>query len=216
MRIWSIAVLALWACAAPREEAPPPGEVAVPPPLGTRPATVDTTEIRGTLQWSDLGVRMVGRADNVGLQIDVTTIADESVALAADDVRQYFRDLKKKIPEAVPPREARELVPFLVGYTGIEKEVSFDPTRLEIRSEGSTFYPRYIVPVSPQFERRLVDLYQTVYALYLFDPDLDLKATLEFRYGDMSSGTAWRQVVQRIQRAKTRLEGGMAPRGDRR
>jgi hypothetical protein len=151
---------------------------------------------------------MVGSGRLAGLQIDVTTLAESAIELAADDVRTYYRDLKKRIPEAVPAPEASRLQPFLVGYTGFEKEISFDPTRLEIRSEGSTDYPRYIIPVSPGFDRRVVDLYQTVYAIYLFPAEVDLTATLEFRYGEMTSGSAWRAVVDRIQRAKTRLEGG--------
>jgi hypothetical protein len=205
------AVLA-WAvlasCAAPREEGPPAGEPGTPPAesaAGAAPA--DTSGVRGTLQSGDLGIRMVGDGSTAGLQIDVSTLADVAIEVAADDVRTYFGDLKKRIPDAVPPAEASGLQPFLVGYTGFEKEVSFDPTRLEIRSEGSTHYPRYIVPVSPGFDRHVVDLYQTVYAIYLFPAEVDLTATLEFRYGDLSSGNSWRGVVDRIQRAKTRLEG---------
>ena len=210
-RAFAAAMIAC-ACAAPREQAPPPGEEAPPPAVTTAPAATDTSSVRGTLQWSDLGVRMVGgRGGSAGLQIDVTTIADEAIILAADDARQYFRDVKKKIPEAVPAREAAGLLPFLVGYTGLEKQVSFDPTRLEIRTEGATRYPRYIVPVSPAFDRRVVDLYETVYAIYLFEGEqIDLNATLEFRYADLTSGAGWRQVVERIQRAKTRLDGGAA------
>ena len=209
----AVAAAGLATCAAPREETAPAGE-GPPPTVTTSPAAGDTSSVRGTLQWSDLGVRMVGgRGGSAGLQIDVTTIADEAVVLAADDVRQYFRDVKKKIPEAVPAREAAGLLPFLVGYTGLEKQVSFDPTRLEIRTEGATRYPRYIVPVSPKFDRRVVDLYETVYAIYLFEgKQLDLHATLEFRYDDLTTGGAWRQVVERMQRAKTRLEGGTSPR----
>ena len=210
MRRWAIAIVALSACAAPREECPPPGAEAAPS-VATAPDAPDTSGVRGTLQWSDLGIRMVGGGRTAGLQIDITTIADEAVALAADDVREYFRDIRKKIPVAVPAREIDQVRPFLVGYTGTEKEISFDPTGLEIRSEGSTYYPRYIVPVSPRFDRRVVELYRTVYAVYLFDEEVDPKATLEFRYDDLSSGTAWRQVVERIQRAKTRLEGGRTP-----
>jgi hypothetical protein len=208
---WAVLAVALAACAAPREEAPPAGEVGATP-VTVAPDAPDTTGVRGTLQWSDLGIRMVGQGRTAGLQIDVTTIADEAMELAVDDAREYFRDVRKKIPQAVPAREIDELLPFLVGYTGFEKEISFDPTRLEIRSEGSTYYPRYVVPVSPTFDRRVAELYRTVYAIYLFDDEVDLKATLEFRYDDLSSGTAWRQVVDRIQRAKTRLEGaGVRP-----
>jgi hypothetical protein len=199
--------LFLAACAAPREESPPAGET---PPAATvaEGAVPDTSRVRGTLQSGDLGIRMVGESTDAGLQIDVTTLAEDAIALAADDVRSYYRDLKKRIPEAVPAPEASRLRPFLVGFTGFEKEISFDPTRLEIRSEGATFYPRYVVPVSPGFDRRVVDLYQTVYAIYLFPEEVDMTATLEFRYGDMTSGVAWRNVVDRIQRAKTRLQGG--------
>jgi len=204
-----VAVLAAaLSCAAPREEGPPPGGAAATPTVAEGAAPADTSRVRGTLRSEDLGIRMVGDGATAGLQIDVTTLSETAVELASDDVRTYFRDLKKRIPDAVPAAEASRLEPFLVGFTGIEKEVSFDPTRLELRSEGSTTYPRYIVPVSPAFDRRLVGLYQTVYAIYLFPAEVDLTATLEFRYGELSSGVAWRGVVDRIQRAKARLEGG--------
>ncbi len=218
-RAWSVATRAPWAvvpvawallasCAGPREEAPPPGENGAARVVVGEEVDPEATRIRGTLQSSDLGIRMVGSGTNAGLQIDVTTLAEPAIAVAADDVRAYFRDLKKRIPDAVPAAESSRLQPFLVGFTGFEKEVSFDPTKLELRSEGSTYYPRYIVPVSPTFDRHVVDLYQTVYAIYLFPADIDLNATLEFRYGELSSGGAWRGVVDRIQRAKARLESG--------
>jgi hypothetical protein len=106
----------------------------------------------------------------------------------------------------VPGPDADRLTAFLVGYTGFEKEIGFDPTRLQIRSEGSTYYARHVLPLSPRFDRRLVGLYETVYGIYLFPEWLDLVATLEFQYGEMSSGGAWRDVVRRVQRAKTQLE----------
>lgn len=162
----------------------------------------------GYLTWEELGVRMIGEGSTAGLRIDVTILDDEAIALASDDVRAYFRDLKARITDAVPPADARDLHPFLVGYTGREKQVSFDPTLLELRSEGSTYYPRYVVPVSPKFDRRLVDLYETVYGIYLFDADIDLNATLEFQYENLSSGSRWRSVVEAIQRAKTRGGAG--------
>lgn len=194
------------ACATPP---PRPGEaeadttaaVDTPP---DRPATGST----GYLTWEQLGVRMLGEGSTEGLRIDVTTLDDVAIALASDDVRAYFRDVKGRITDAVPPADARDLHAFLVGYTGREKQVSFDPTLLLLRSEGSTFYPRYIVPVSPKFDRRLVDLYETVYGIYLFEADIDLNATLEFQYENLSSGSRWRSVVEAIQRARTRGGSG--------
>lgn len=168
------------------------------------PVTVAAGRSLGYLQWEDLGVRMVGEGATAGLRIDVTTLDEAAVALAGEDVRAYFADLKSRMVGAVPPEAAERMHPFLVAYSGFEREVRFDPTRLQLRSEGSTHYPRYVVPVSPDFDRRLVGLYQTVYAIYLFEPGIDLRATLEFQYADLTTGGAWRSVVERIERAKAR------------
>lgn len=203
---------ALLACAAPpaREgEARAPADTAAaaadtarpaPPP----PADTGARSSLGFLSWEDLGIRLVGQGSTEGLRIDVTTLQDDAIALAGDDVRTYFREIKRRIEDAVPPGDEERLHPFLVAFTGQEKEVTYDPTRLWIESEGSTYYPRTIVPVSPDFDRRVVGLYQTVYAVYLFESDLDLLATLEFHYDNLSSGNDWRNVVQAIERARTR------------
>ena len=197
-------------CAAPQTEAPPVGEtptveqgVASPAPYvsGGRSST-------GYLSWEDLSVRMVGEGGpNAGLRIDVTSLSEDAIRLAADDIRSYLNDNRARIADRVPGAELDRLTPFLVGYTGFEKEVAFDPTRLQIRSEGATYYPRHILPVSAKFDRRVVDLYETVYGIYLFPGRLDLVSTLEFQYGDLSSGGSWRRVVEQVQRAKTRRQG---------
>lgn len=216
----AILVLSTLACAAapPREEPAPdttegtePADRAEPRPEGmlSPPPPEPTTamRVRGTLDWDNISVRMVGREVEKGLQIDVTTLDEEALELIADDIRPFFDDVMRRIPEAVPPGALEDLTPFLVGYTAFEKEISFDPSRLRIVSEGSTFYPRYIVPISPSFDRRLINLYETLYGVYLFDASIDLYATLEFRYGELSTGDSWRRVIQNVQRAKARVEG---------
>jgi hypothetical protein len=194
------------ACAAPAPETPagdqPPGAEA--PPATRDPATLGST---GYLTWEDLSVRLVGQSGpEAGLRIDITTLHPDAIRLAADDIRSYLNDQRGRIAERVPGPDADRLTAFLVGYTGFEKEVGFDPTRLQIRSEGSTYYARHVLPLSPRFDRRIVDLYETVYGLYLFPPDLDLVATLQFEYGGLSSGGAWRRVVEQVQRAKTQRQ----------
>jgi hypothetical protein len=150
---------------------------------------------------------MVGQGPTAGLRIDVTTLNQDAIRLAADDIRTYLGDQRMRIADRVPGGELDRLTAFLVGYTGFEKEVGFDPTRLQIRSEGSTYYPRHILPISAKFDRRVVDLYETVYGVYLFPEGLDLVATLEFQYGELSTGGSWRRVVERVQRAKTQRQG---------
>jgi hypothetical protein len=60
--------------------------------------------------------------------------------------------------------------------------------------------------MSAKFDRRIVGLYETVYGIYLFPAGLDLIATLEFQYDNLSSGGAWRRVVEKVQRAKTQRQ----------
>ncbi len=182
---------------------PAPGPVA--PPTGSRSS--------GYLGWEDLGVRLLGRGKDAGLRIDITTLDEDAVALAGDDVRSYFADLHSRIGDALPPGGLAESTPFLVAFTGNEKQVHFDPTRLLIQSEGSTYYVDTIVPLGADFDRHLVDLFQTVYAVYLFDPRIDLLSTLEFQYGEATTADAWRRVVERVQRAKT--QGSSERRGTR-
>lgn len=203
----ALATASLAACAGPAAETDPGRAAAgiedsAPPPAAPRGERARP----GFLSWEDLSVRLVGQGATAGLRIDITTLDAEAVALAGEDVRAYFADLEKRIADAVPP-PGREARPFLVAYSGFQKEVRFDPTRLQVRSEGRTFLPWYIVPVSENFDRRIVGLYETVYAVYLFDPAIDLLATLEFLYGDLSSGRRWRSVVEAIERAKTRRGG---------
>lgn len=205
------AFAALSACATPPPRSPEAaadtsaarGEADWPEPGAVVERDAGST---GYLSWEQLGVRMVGEGPTAGLRIDVTTLDDEAIALASDDVRSYFRDVKGRIGEALAGGQAREAHAFLVGFTGFQKQVQFDPTLLQLRSEGSTYYPRTIIPVSPKFDRRLVDLYETVYGIYLFDSEFDLNAILEFQYENLSTGARWRSVVEAIQRAKA--QGG--------
>lgn len=202
-----VLAVALAGCAAPPPQTP--GDEGAPAPESTEPVRTDPGRLgsSGFLRWEDLSVRMVAESGpDAGLRIDVTTLHPDAIRLASDDIRTYLNDQRARIAERVPGPEAERLTAFLVGYTGFEKEVGFDPTRLQIRSEGSTYYPRHILPLSAHFDRRIVDLYETVYGIYLFPPDLDLVATLEFQYGTLSSGGLWRRVVDQVQRAKTQRE----------
>lgn len=205
-RLWIGMAIGSLACAAPARETGPPGDVAGTGADSVAVVPITGTRSTGTLSWEELSVRMVGRETSAGLRIDVTTLEDDALEVAAPDIRSYLLDLLRRAREeaGLAERDFREMKPFLVGFTGFEKEVRYDPTLLLIRSEGSTFYPLRIVPVSSGFERRIVSLYETVYAVYLFDPGLDLDATLDFRYAELSSGAAWRTLINRIQRAQAR------------
>ena len=207
-----IAVLGLAPCATAQQEVPPSGDAQPPADAAavddSGPPSVSGTRIASTLSWEELSVRLVGRQTSQGLQIDVTTLDGEAIVLAAEDIHAHLADLKQRIPatHGLSANDIEEMTPLLVAFTGFEKEISFDPSRLIIFSEGSTFYPLHVLPVSPNFDRRLVGLYETVYGIYLFEPGIDFFANLEFRYADLSSGARWVSLVRRVQRAKARRE----------
>ena len=210
-RLWIALALGALGCAAPVQETPPAGDVATAADtLPPSPPAAPTfgTRAAGTLSWEEMSVRMVGRETSAGLQIDVTTLEPSALEVAAPDIRVHLEDLlrRARVDSGLSEREISEMKTFLVGFTGFEKEVHYDPTLLHIRSEASTYYPRRIVPVSERFERRVVDLYQTVYAVYIFEPSVDLNATLDFRYEELSTGGAWRALINRVQRARARQE----------
>ena len=207
-----IAVLGLASCAtaqqevSPADDAQPPADAAAVDDGG--PPSVSGTRSANTLSWEELGVRLVGRETTQGLQIDVTTLDGEAIVLAAEDIYAHLADLKQRIPAAhdLSHEDIEEMTPLLVAFTGFEKEITFDPSRLIIFSEGSTFYPLHVLPVSPNFDRRLVGLYETVYGMYLFEPGIDFFANLEFQYAELTSGAQWLSLVKRVQRAKARRE----------
>ena len=205
------AVLGLASCATAQQEIPPTDDAQPPADaaaIDDGPPSMSGTRSANTLSWEDLSVRLVGLQTSQGLQIDVTTLDDDAIALAAEDIHAHLADLKQRIPAAhdLFPDDIEEMTPLLVAFTGFEKEITFDPSRLIIFSEGSTFYPLHVLPVSPNFDRRLVGLYETVYGIYLFEPGIDFFANLEFQYADLTSGAAWLSLVRRVQRAKARRE----------
>lgn len=169
-----------------------PGAPDVPPPRATSP---------GFLDQDDVTVRMAGQA----LIVDILPMNAEVLALATDDLRTYLQEALRKVPDTVPPDLQRNGTFFLVGFSSTEKEVLFEPTQLQLNSEGRRYWPRYIVPVTAGFGNRVLELFRPVFGVYVYDPGIDLLSTLEFSYGDtISSGTRWRAVVQNVEEARSR------------
>ena len=169
-----------------------PGAPDVPPPGAPSP---------GFLDQDDVTIRMAGQA----LIIDILPMNAEVLALATDDLRTYLQEALRKVPDTVPPDLQRNGTFFLVGFSSTEKEVLFEPTQLQLNSEGRRYWPRYIVPVTAGFGNRVLELFRPVFGVYVYDPGIDLLSTLEFSYGEtISSGTRWRAVVQNVEEARSR------------
>ena len=158
----------------------------------------------GVLEREDVSLRMAGS----GLIIDIIAMNPEVIGLAADDLRAYLEDALRKVPETVPPDLQREGTYFLVGFSSTVKEISFEPSQIRLESEGRQYYPRYIVPISTAFERKILQIFQPpVWAVYIFDPGIDLLSTLEFAYQDrVTTRGGWRRIVQNVEEARGRAK----------
>jgi hypothetical protein len=173
-----------------------------PPPAAA--ASRSTADSTGFLDRDDVTVRMAGD----GLIIDIMAMSREVVSLATDDLRTYLQEALKKVPDTVPADLRRDGTFFLVGFTSTEKEVPFEPSQVQLNSEGRQFYPRYIVPVSQGFESKVLRILSApVWAVYIYDPGIDLVSNLEFTYGNgLSTGSAWRRVVRAVELARSRAK----------
>jgi hypothetical protein len=170
-------------------------------PARSGPASQDST---GFLDRDDVTVRMAGE----GLIVDILPMNPELISLATDDLRRFLEEAYRKIPDTVPPDLKQNGTTFLVGFTSTEKEISFEPSRVALNSEGRQYYPRAIVPISQGFESKVLQILSApVWGVYIYDPGIDLVSTLEFSYGDLSSaGAAWRRVVQAVELARSRAK----------
>jgi hypothetical protein len=184
----SLAVLVLVCAGAPRAAAQAPG----------------SSDSTGFLDLDDVTVRMAGG----GLRVDILPMNPEIVSLSTDDLRRFLEEAYRKIPDTVPYDLKQNGTTFLIGFTSSEKEISFEPSRVALNSEGRQYYPRTIVPISQGFESKVLTILSApVWGVYIFDPGIDLVSTLEFSYGDLSSsGASWRRVVQAVELARTRAK----------
>ncbi len=176
------------------------GTSRVSPPL----EAAERADSTGFLDRDDVRVRLAGEA----LIVDIFPMNPEVVSLATDDLRRFLEEAYRKIPDTVPPDLKQNGTTFLIGFSSTEKEISFEPSRVALNSEGRQHYPRAIVPISQGFESKVLQILSApVWGVYIYEPGIDLVSTIEFTYGDLaSSGASWRRVVQNVELARSRAK----------
>lgn len=196
-----------WACAGappPATEAGRTGADTLARPTAVPAPTTGPANATGFLDRDDVTVRLAGS----GLIIDVVPMNADVVSLATDDLQVYLQEALKKVPDTVPPDVRQRGTYFLIGFSATEKEIPFEPTQVHVDSEGRRYYPLYIVPVSAGFDRRVLEILAApVWAVYIYEPGIDLLSTLEFSYRDeLSTRGDWRRVVEKLEEARGRAK----------
>lgn len=159
----------------------------------------------GTLRQDDFTVALAKGA----LQIKVTPLSEGVIRLAAPDTYQRLHGMVASRAERI--RQTAEMngirgqpEVFLVSFFTRDKQVTFEPTALQLLSQGILFFPQGILPLTPEWGRQQILQEQTQSALYLFDPAIDLNVAFELEYQG-SRSLAWASIIRVLQAERGRV-----------
>jgi hypothetical protein len=93
---------------------------------------------------------------------------------------------------------------FLVSFFTRERQAPFEPTSLQLLSQGILYFPQGILPLTPDWGRQQLQQEKTESALYLFAPEIDLDVALEAEYRGARS-LAWTSIIRVLQAERGRV-----------
>ncbi len=145
------------------------------------------------------------------LQIKVTPLDEGVIRLAAPDTYQRLHGLvesrSQRIQELAARAGLREMPAiFLVSFFTRDRQVTYEPTALQMLSRGILYRPAEILPVTPQWGRQQLKQQETQTALYIYDPSIDLDVTFEVEYEGERS-LAWASIIRILQAERGRVIG---------
>ncbi|KPK66390.1 MAG: hypothetical protein AMS21_02480 [Gemmatimonas sp. SG8_38_2] len=153
----------------------------------------------GTLRQDDFTIPLAWGP----VQIKVTPLAEGVIRLAAPDTYQRLHGMVASRSEQI--RQRAEMVGmrgeptlFLVSFFTYEQQAPFDPSSLQLLSQGILHFQQGILPLTPEWGREQLKQQQTQSAIYLFDPTIDLQVPLEVQYADTRT-RVWYQIIGTLQ-----------------
>jgi hypothetical protein len=201
-----LAVLLISACSA----APPADEEAAPATGQATPTHELPPPGYGTLRQDDFTVLLNWNQ----VQIKVTPLDESVIRLAAPDTYQRLHAMVASRSERIQQTGEREGIRgdpkvFLVSFFTRAQQVAFEPTSLQLQSQGILYFPRGILPLTPEWGRQQLKQEQTQSALYLFDPAIDLNVVFEVEYRGVGS-FAWSAIIGTLQAERARVMSRIA------
>jgi hypothetical protein len=189
--------------------AAPPAEEAAPSTTQGRTTQELPPPGYGTLRQDDFTVPLNWSV----VQIKVTPLDESVIRLAAPDTYQRLHGLVRSRAERIRQTAENEGLRgdpkvFLVSFFTRDYQVQFEPTSLQLQSQGIIFFPRGILPLTPDWGRQQLKQEETQSALYLFDPAIDLEVPFEVQYLEVRS-FAWGAIIGRLQAERGRVVSRM-------
>lgn len=159
----------------------------------------------GTLRQDDFTIAFT--ADRV--QVKVTPLHEGVIRLAAPDTYRRLHGLVESRSDWIQQRAQLEGMRgqprvFLVSFFTYDLQMAFDPTDLQVLNQGILYFPRGILPLTPEWGREQLKQQEIQQALYLFDPAIDLSVLVEVGYRGTRSA-AWAGIIRTLQTERARV-----------
>lgn len=159
----------------------------------------------GTLRQDDFTIGL-----NTGsVQIKITPLEESVTRLAAPDTYQRLHGLVSSRSERINQLAETAGIRgdpkvFLVSFFTRERQAAFEPTSLQLLSQGILFFPQGILPLTPDWGRQQLQQEKTESALYLFAPEIDLDVAIEAEYRGARS-LVWSAIIRVLQAERGRV-----------
>ncbi len=183
--------------------APPPDEQLDPAP-GSSSEELPPPGF-GTLRQDDFTIGMATGP----VQIKVTPLDESVIRLAAPDTYQRLHGMvasrSDRISQSAETAGIRgDPKVFLVSFFTRDRQATFEPTSLQLLSQGILFFPQGIIPLTPDWGRQQLLQEKTESALYLFAPEIDLDVAIEVEYRGARSFD-WASIIRVLQAERGRV-----------
>ncbi len=188
--------------------APPAEQETGEPTPTSRPTTATLPPVGyGTLKQDAFTVAFASG----DVQIKLTPLDESVIRLAAPDTYQRLHRLVDSRTDRI--REAsrnaglrHDPLVFLVSFFTYAQQAEFNPTDLQLLSQGILYRPVGILPLTPEWGRQQLKQEKSESALYLFDPHIDLQVAFQVEYGrggDRALG--WGSIIRVLEAERARV-----------
>ncbi len=143
------------------------------------------------------------------VQVKVTPLAEAVIRLAAPDTYNRLHGLVvsreariREIAERAVLRD--EPLVLLVSFFTREQQKEFEPTDVQILSQGILYRPLGILPLTPGWGRQQLKQEESQSALYVFHPAIDLEVPFQVEYeGERTQ--AWGGIIGVLETERARV-----------
>ena len=149
----------------------------------------------GTLRQDDFTVIL----SSGQVQVKVTPLHEGVIRLGAPDTYQRLHALVESRKDMIE-EQARltgsqdDPLVFLVSFFTYQLQERFEPTTLQILSQGILYRPVAILPLTPGWGQEQLKQQVSQSALYVFNPAIDLRVVFDVEYGGVRSFD-WAAIV---------------------